>query len=166
MRNEGLRRSNRILLAGLLGAIPLVALGANSVLVKVKVIVVAPPPCTINSNKVIEVAFGNVMTTRLDGVNYRVPVNYTVSCTGGSRPNIKIQILGSGADFDGTVLRTNRGGLGIELQAGKNKFPINTWLSFSYPQKPELWAVPVQQPGVSMYDGQFSAAATMTLGYQ
>lgn len=47
------------------------------------IIIDSKPPCTVNDNKPIEVDFGDVMTTRIDGSNYRQQVNYTLSCTGG-----------------------------------------------------------------------------------
>ncbi|WP_080695290.1 fimbrial protein [Pantoea ananatis] len=133
--------------------------------VTVKVTVVAPPPCVINDDRPVEVEFGDVMTTRVDGSNYRRPVNYTLSCTGTSNA-MKLQVKGNGAAFDVTVLQTSKTGLGIKLLQGDSKLAVNSWLNFTYPNKPELWAVPVKQAGATLTGGEFSAGATMAVDYQ
>lgn len=153
-------------LVGLLAALPILAWAAPSATVTVKVTVVAPPPCVINDDRPIDVEFGDVMTTRVDGDNYKMPVNYTLSCTGGTSNAMKLQVKGTGAAFDATVLQTNRTGLGIELRQGAGKLAVNDWLNFTYPNKPELWAVPVKQTGVTLTGGEFSAGATMAVDYQ
>ncbi|CAI2004423.1 fimbrial protein [Serratia fonticola] len=153
-------------LAGLLASLPMLALAAASATVTVKVTVVATPPCTINDDRPIEVEFGDAMTTRVDGDNYKMPVNYTLSCTGAPYNAMKLQVQGNGASFDGTVLKTSKTGLGIKLQQGSNKLAINSWLKFTYPNQPELWAVPVKQNGVALAGGEFTAGATMKVDYQ
>ncbi|MGB8665546.1 MAG: fimbrial protein [Serratia inhibens] len=152
-------------LAGLLAVMPVLAWAATAT-VTVKVTVVAPPPCVINGNRPIEVEFGDVMTTRVDGNNYKMPVNYTLSCTGSSSNAMKLQVKGTGAAFNATVLLTNKAGLGIELRQGDTKLAVNRWLTFSYPNTPTLWAVPVKQAGATLTGGEFSAGATMAVDYQ
>ncbi|CAI1617611.1 fimbrial protein [Serratia fonticola] len=154
------------LLCGVLATLPLMAGAADTATITVKVTVLAPPPCTVNNNSVIEVPFGNVMTTHVDGTSYRVPVNYTLSCSKGASNAMKLQVQGNGASFDSTLLQTSKDGLGIELQQGNTKRAINSWLTFTYPYKPDLWAVPVKQPGVKLSGGQFRAGATMKVDYQ
>ncbi|SUI42774.1 fimbrial protein [Serratia marcescens] len=153
-------------LAGVLAALPMLACTAPSATVTVKVTVVAPPPCVINDDRPVEVEFGDVMTTRVDGDNYKMPVNYTLSCSGGTSNAMKLQVKGNGAAFDATVLQTNKTGLGIELRQGDGKLAVNSWLNFTYPNKPELWAVPVKQAGTTLTGGEFSAGATMAVDYQ
>ncbi|CAI1017102.1 fimbrial protein [Serratia marcescens] len=153
-------------LAGVLAALPMLACAAPSATVTVKVTVVAPPPCVINDDRPVEVEFGDVMTTRVDGDNYKMPVNYTLSCSGGTSNAMKLQVKGNGAAFDATVLQTNKTGLGIELRQGDGKLAVNSWLNFTYPNKPELWAVPVKQAGTTLTGGEFSAGATMAVDYQ
>ncbi|QXX97750.1 fimbrial protein [Serratia marcescens] len=167
MDNEKYRSRHpaRVLVA-LLAAAPLMALASNMATVTVKVTVVKPPPCTINDDRPIEVDFGDVMTTRVDGNNYKMPVNYALSCPDAWSNAMKLQVNGNGASFDGTVLQTNKTGLGIELRQGDNKLAVNSWLNFTYPQKPELWAVPVKQSGTTLTGGEFTAGATMKVAYQ
>ncbi|WP_273830949.1 fimbrial protein [Serratia bockelmannii] len=153
------------MLVGMLVALPMLAWAAPSAKVTVKVTVVAPPPCVINNNRPIEVEFGDVMTTRVNGNNYNMPVNYTLDCTGATSNAMKLQVQGAGAAFDTTVLQTTTPGLGIELRQGDTKLDVNSWLNFTYPTKPELWAVPVKDSGVTLTGGEFSAGATMKVDY-
>ncbi|WP_411749729.1 fimbrial protein [Serratia marcescens] len=133
--------------------------------VNINVTVVAVP-CVINDDKPIEVDFGNVLTTRVDGVNYRMPVNYTLSCPGGEDKALKLQVQGAPAAFDGKSLQTSVTALGIELQQGSHAISVNDWVNFTYPNKPELWVVPVKQPGATLPAGDFTAAASMKVDYQ
>lgn len=153
-------------LAGVLAVLPILAYAAPLATVTVKVTVVAPPPCVINDDRPIEVEFGDVMTTRVDGDSYKMPVNYTLSCTRGTSNAMKLQVKGNGAAFDASVLQTNKTGLGIELRQGDGKLAVNNWLNFTYPNKPELWAVPVKQAGITLTGGEFNAGATMAVDYQ
>lgn len=151
-------------LSALLITVPLMLQAATTVTVKVTV--VAPPPCVINGDRPIEVNFGEVMTTRVDGNNYRTAVGYTLSCNGQSKNAMKLQVQGTGAAFDSTALKTNKTALGIQLQQGSSKLALNSWLNFTYPNKPELWAVPVKQSGTTLSGGEFTAGATLKVAYQ
>ena len=47
----------------------------------IRAIIIAPPPCVINNGTTLDVPFGNdLLTSRVDGVNYRRGVPYTVTC--------------------------------------------------------------------------------------
>lgn len=152
------------LLIGMLVALPLISRADSTVTIKVTVLV--PPPCIINNDRPIEVVFGDVITTRVDGNNYRMPVNYTLLCTDASPNALKLQIQGNGAPFDNTLLQTDKTGLGIELQRQGGRLAVNSWVNFTYPNKPLLWAVPVKQSGATLTGGEFSASATMKVDYQ
>lgn len=47
---------------------------------------VEPPPCTINSGGLIETDFMDVGISKVDGINYRRPVSYTITCSSGTLP--------------------------------------------------------------------------------
>ncbi|MER2978037.1 MULTISPECIES: fimbrial protein [Serratia] len=135
--------------------------------IKVTVTIVAPPPCVINNNNLIEVNFGNdVMTTRIDGSYKKQPVVYSVECKNAPNNAMKLQIQGNSAGFDNEVLQTNKDGLGVALLRNGNRQPINSWINFTYPTKPTLEAVPVKQAGATLRGGDFSAGATMKVEYQ
>ncbi|TQI82264.1 type 1 fimbria pilin [Serratia fonticola] len=134
--------------------------------VNVTVTVTAPTPCVLNNNQPITVEFGEVMTTRVDGNNYRKPVDYTLFCSAAAKNAMKLQIQGIGAGFDPKVLQTEKTGLGIALRQGGVPLDINSWLNFTYPNKPLLEAVPVKQSGITLTGGDFSSGAILKIAYQ
>ncbi|CAI1508201.1 fimbrial protein [Serratia ficaria] len=124
------------------------------------------PSCVVNDNKTIDVDFGDVLTTRVDGTNYRKQLSYTLTCESGVSKALKLQVQGTAAAFNGELLNTSVTGLGIRLRNGGSNLPVNSWLNFTYPNKPTLWVVPVQKSGVTLAGGQFSATATLKVAYQ
>ncbi|CAQ82822.1 MULTISPECIES: fimbrial protein [Photorhabdus] len=129
-------------------------------------VVIAPPPCEINNGNTIDVDFGEVMITRIDGVNYMKPVKYTVKCEKMPVNAMKMKIAGNTASFDRMVLETNRAGLGIAVIHNGQKLPVNDWMKFTYPNFPELHAVPVKEMSAVLKGGNFGAGATMMVEYQ
>ena len=136
--------------------------------IKVTVTIVAPPPCVINGDSLIEVDFGNeVMTTRIDGESYKKQaINYTVECKDAPSNAMKLQIQGNGAGFNSDVLQTSKGDLGIKLLRNGNSLPLNEWINFTYPTLPRLEAVLIKKAGATLAGGAFSAGATMKVEYQ
>ncbi|WP_199638693.1 fimbrial protein [Serratia sp. PAMC26656] len=129
--------------------------------------VIAPLSCVINGNQAIAVDFGNdLITTRVDGSNYMKTVDYTLVCKNNTSNAIKMKIEGSATSFNQSALQTDQADLGIELRADGQRFPINSWLNFTYPNKPLMQAVPVKRAGGALKVGAFSVAATLMVDYQ
>lgn len=154
-------------IGGLLGLL-LVSIPASANLtVNITGTVLVEPSCTINNNQTIEVEFNEVMTTRIDGVNYKQPINYVLSCDTSYSSSFKMSIQGGVAGFGTGILATNEtNDLGIELYSGTQKVNVNSWINFNYSNKPTLYAVPVKRGGATLTGGDFSAAATMLIAYQ
>ncbi|NHB92686.1 fimbrial protein [Photorhabdus cinerea] len=129
-------------------------------------VVIAPPPCEINNGNTIDVDFGEVMITQIDGVNYMKPVKYTVTCEKMPANAMKMMISGNTASFDRTALKTNHAGLGVAVIHNGRKLPVNDWMKFTYPNFPELHAVPVKEMTAVLKGGSFGAGATMMVEYQ
>jgi type 1 fimbria pilin len=135
--------------------------------VNIRGTVIIPPPCTINNNQTIRVDFGDeVMTTRIDGVNYKQAITYSLNCDIQKSNNLKMSIQGTGASFNSALLRTDKNGLGIALYRGTQPLNANAWFNYTYPSKPELYAVLVKQSGATLTGGEFTAAATLLIDYQ
>ncbi|CAI1998190.1 putative minor fimbrial subunit StfF [Serratia fonticola] len=160
----------RYLLTVLLGATLLLA-GPSAIAfttVTVKATVLNPPTCVINGNQPIEVNFGDeVMTNKVDGKNYMQLVKYSLECTGGNTDALRLQIQGEPTGFNPAALdTTQQSNLGIELWANTTRFPVNSWLNFTYPSAPVLQAVPVKKTGTTLAAGKFSAVATLKIDVQ
>lgn len=142
---------------------------AVSTSITVNVTVVAPPPCVINDGQAIEVDFGNdVITTRVDGNNYRRPIPYTVECSDNTSNAMTLEIQGVEAGFGSNVLRTNKPDLGIALFSGNTYEPLelSTPIQFTYPAIPVLTAAPIKRTGSKLTAGAFSAAASIKVDFQ
>ncbi|VEA61122.1 Minor fimbrial protein prsF precursor [Serratia plymuthica] len=140
---------------------------ADTAIVTIKVTVVAPPPCTINGEQVIDVDFGSeLLTTQIDGSNYLKTVDYSLECQSGTSNAMKLQIQGTPTAFDSSALQTNMADLGIALKVNGSALTVNDWVNFTYPNKPVLQAVPVKRAGSTLNGGDFSAGATLMVDYQ
>lgn len=133
----------------------------------IRAVIIAPPPCVINSGSTLDVPFGNyLLTTRVDGVNYRRDVPYTVTCDAPFNNALKLELRGSGAAFDSRVLLTRKADLGVKLFVNGADWPLNTAVNFTHPNFPVVQAVPVKRVGSTLAGGAFDAAATLVVDYQ
>ncbi|MNE96212.1 hypothetical protein D3C80_1943840 [compost metagenome] len=76
-----------------------------------------------------------------------------------------MQILGIDAGFAG-ALQTSKGDLGIALSNDGQAMPVNSWLNFTLPNQPALFATLVKRPGGTLTAGYFTSVATMVVDYQ
>lgn len=128
--------------------------------------IILPPPCEINGEQIITVDFTDeVLTTRVDGINYRQPVIYTLKCSVGSTSALKMRIEGPSAGFAG-ALYTSKDNLGIALTNDNQAMPVGSWLNFTSTNQPKLFATLVKRPGATLKGGPFTALATMVIDYQ
>ena len=135
--------------------------------VSIRGVILAPPPCVINAGSTLNVPFGDdLMTTRIDGVNYRRGVPYTLTCGPQPSNNMKITLQGSGAGFGSAYLGTSKSDLGIKLLLNGAAWPLNNAVNFTYPTLPVIEAVPVKNPGSTLTGGAFSASATLVVALQ
>lgn len=136
--------------------------------INIRGVIVAPPPCVINGDATIDVPFGDdLLTTRVDGVNYRRGVPYTVVCTAPPSNAMTLELQGMGASFDSDVLETaGKVDLGVKLFINGVDWPLNTPVNFTYPSLPVVQAVPVKRTGSTLTYGAFSAAGTLIVKLQ
>ena len=135
--------------------------------VSIRGVILAPPPCVIDAGSTLNVPFGDdLMTTRIDGVNYRRSVPYTLTCGPQPSNNMKITLQGTGAGFGSAYLGTSKSDLGIKLLLNGAAWPLNNAVNFTYPTLPVIEAVPVKNPGSTLTGGAFSASATLVVALQ
>lgn len=126
-------------------------------------------PCTVNDDEVINVNFGNVGVTHVDGIAFSQPIPYTVNCHGAvDNSPLKLTISGTAENFDEAAVTTSAEGLGIQIQANgiplKLNQPLSTTLGAISSLK--LTAVPVKDPLKELTEQPFTATATLTADYQ
>ncbi|WP_019212814.1 fimbrial protein [Yersinia massiliensis] len=125
-----------------------------------------PPPCVISGSKQIDVDFSNsVETTKVDGVNYKKPIDYTLACDVNPEFALKMQLKGDVSSFDQTLLLTSVEDLGIQIIRNGQKIDVNEWMYFQYKNIPILEAVPVKNKDAILTGGKFDATATLLVEY-
>jgi type 1 fimbria pilin len=148
----------------LYAAVPPLANAATNVTVSVTVL--ETPSCVINGNRIIELDFGEILTVSVNGSNYMKNLDYTLDCPGIKSNALRMSLQGTATSFDPSALQTNVSGFGLALRANGQPVAINSWLKFTYPDKPLLQAVPVKKTGQKLPGGAFTAGATLLVAYQ
>lgn len=156
-----------LLLASVLGA-AFFAQAASEADMSFHGTLITPPPCTINDNERIDVDFGERLgINKVDGVNYRIPVNYQISCeNGNSGDSLSLSLSGTPVVFDEQALQTDRTDLGIRLYWNDTPFTPNSRIEVNPANPPRLEAVPVKRTGATLTEGAFEAWATLQADYQ
>ena len=127
------------------------------------------PPCVINGGEPVVVDFGNeVMTTRIDGTQYKQRIPVDLDCSEALSSKQKLRITGSPAAFDALAIAGGNAqtGFGIALFEGGKRYTPGDWLNFENPVLPVLYAAPVKQDGVTLAGGAFSILASLVVDYQ
>ncbi|EBH1886805.1 fimbrial protein [Salmonella enterica] len=135
-------------------------------IVSVQVNVIAPPPCTINNDINISVEFGTLLTEKVNGVNYRKPIDYTIECNGQVSDDMRLMIQAKAATFDNSAISTNINDFAVSIESSGQKISLNEWHNFRYPDMPILYAVPVKNKDSRLGAGDFTASATLLVAYQ
>lgn len=135
--------------------------------VKIKVTVIRPA-CLINKGQRIDVNFGDrVGVNKVDGVNYRQPVNYSITCEPGGKGLVMALVLtGIPSGFDNAAVSTNVKDLGIRLTRDGLPFTLGSPVPISVDKPPVLMAAPVKRASAKLKAGEFEATATLQAVYQ
>ncbi|OMQ20804.1 fimbrial protein [Serratia oryzae] len=163
-----------LLLVGLLVGVPNTRAAQENSAFSLDGYLILPPVCTLNNNAQIEVSFGNVGVGKVDGVQYKKPIPYTLACTGDtSKPwTVSLTFTGTAAPFaaDSATLLANSpqngNRLGIRLLRNGVALPLNTAITIDPASPPALEAVPVKQPGSTLLADPFNATGTLRITYQ
>lgn len=142
---------------------------------------ISNPPCDVyGDNDPIQIDFGEVGITRIDGVNYAEPLNLTITCGSNLGNNVALVLKYIGVDatsFNTQALQTNRRGLGILLSHDGTVIPpifpsesgsgLPITMSSNGQKSLSFMAVPVKDPDpdTGLLEGAFSAMASMEIQY-
>ncbi|MDI6476246.1 fimbrial protein [Cronobacter dublinensis] len=127
------------------------------------------PPCTISNGRTIEVAFGNDLgVNKIDGNNYKQPVSYTLDCEAGYTAGGLAIVVDTTAPaaFDASAVKTDKTGLGLRILVDGQPATFAKRVAVSNPASPpQIQAVPVQDPAVTLTEGAFEATMTLRADY-
>ncbi|MDM3379283.1 fimbrial protein [Citrobacter sp. Cb003] len=132
---------------------------------------VEPPFCSISGGNTISVSFGNnVGVKKVSSGIYRQPIPISITC--GSSNNLTWQLMLSVSgnpvtfDSDNATIRTiQQAALGVKLYQNGQVFKLNDAIQINAANLPTLEAVLVQQNGIELAEGFFSATATLHAEY-
>lgn len=142
------------------------AAGTDTANFNVKVTIVQKT-CDVNNNNPIHVEFGDLIIKHIDGAAYEKNIPYTLDCDDTPlAQGLKLQFAGTGASFNGNLLRTSEPDLGLRFKSNGTVFPLNGWVNFMYGNPPTLSVVPVVSDVNGLNDGEFTATATFNVEYQ
>ncbi|WP_436877660.1 fimbrial protein [Siccibacter turicensis] len=127
------------------------------------------PPCYISENKIIEVPFGNRLAIKkIDGVNFMVPVVYQIHCDDSyTAGRVAIVIDTSNpTTFDSAAVKTDKTGLGIRILVNNEPVTFGERIAVDdVASPPQVQAVPVKDPAVTLTEGAFDATLTLRTDY-
>lgn len=154
----------------LLGALVLCPQGliADQANLSLRLTILAAPSCTINNNTIVAVNFGDILSTLIDGVNYKkeeVPYNLSCSNLTGAAT---MSLSGTAATFPGGAgaLYSGINDLGIAFYADSTKWNLGSSMNFNYNSRPRIYAVPIKANGVTLTTGgDLSTGATLVINY-
>ncbi|WP_193138583.1 fimbrial protein [Klebsiella aerogenes] len=129
--------------------------------------IVANARCTINGGNPITVEYGDVYISEIAGNAYRQNIAYSIICQGdaGSK-TAQILLDGTGASFDGTLLKTDATGLGIKILIDNNQMMLRKWYDLNTSNNQKLEGILVRQGEAKFTNGQqFNASATLKVAY-
>lgn len=128
---------------------------------------IEPPACLINGGSSIDIDFEEVGIRKIDGVNYRKKIDYTLTCEPGTLPwEMVLRVDGAATDFELSALKTSVSDLGIRFFQSTVPLELNKELLIDPANAPALEVVPIMRTGTSVKPGGFSASATLLVKYQ
>ncbi|MTC61465.1 fimbrial protein [Providencia rustigianii] len=146
----------------------------SSTLVTFKGNLIGNPPCDISGeNDPIQINFGEVGITRIDGSNYLKDFILNINCSNELGNNVALFIAYKGmnaASFDNNAVQTSLSGLGIRLYYEGHVIPPNDdnipiVMSSGGVKKIPLSAVPVRDLSVDLFEKPFTAMGTIEIRY-
>jgi len=127
---------------------------------------VKAPDCHINNDQTIEVSFGNVGVSKIDGVNYAQKIEYTLTCDGENDENLYLSVTGTGVTWDNAAVKSSADNMAIEIQQDGSPFVLGKPVRADLAALPALSAVPVRDGAKPLTAGDFTAGATLIAFYQ
>lgn len=125
------------------------------------------PLCTISDKGGrMDVRFGNIAITRVDGEHYRRVIPYQINCP-GANPNtlwrMRLTLKGSHTDFEPKVVQSSVPDLGIKVLLGGTALTPDEprLIEISPTAMPLLEAVPVKRAGSDLPSIAFTASALL-----
>ncbi|MGN8010269.1 fimbrial protein [Enterobacter sp. 22325] len=132
---------------------------------------VEPPSCIITGKNKVEISFGEQIGIKkvAQGI-YRQPVDLGLECDSGNLSwQLTLKWTGNIAGFDSdnaTIRSDEQASLGVKMYAAGQPLALNSVLKVNGNSLPPLEAVLVQEEGVELKEGNFTAHASFLAEFQ
>ncbi|CAB3639976.1 fimbrial protein [Achromobacter pestifer] len=156
-------------LAGQLIALAPAFVAQANTLVEVTGFIYAAIPCTVKGKQsnMIEVAFGTVLTSRIDGAYKIQNIQYDLDCSRSHTNALRMRVTGRIAEFGNGLLGIPaQPNIAISLKNGTSNLAVDQWFNFTSTTPPDLKAVLVKATEGSIKAGEFSVGATLVVDYR
>lgn len=123
--------------------------------------VIVAPPCQINNDNPVDVAFNDLVIEQIDGVRFAQAVPVNITCPGSFGGDLDLKVSASIASFNSDAIATNNENLGIKLMLDGNVIKLNTLQEINWREPIALQAIPIKHVSNSLNAGAFTATATL-----
>ncbi|MEE4412060.1 MULTISPECIES: fimbrial protein [unclassified Serratia (in: enterobacteria)] len=126
-------------------------------------------PCSVNGGENLQVDFGEVIISEINGDNYKKYIAIPFNCE-DKWPKVTVKHLGLATSFDKAAVQTNIPDFGIRLIDVRDRLlPVNGDALIVFdggkPINYSLWAVPVKKNGSELPVGDFRGVSTLQFEY-
>ncbi|MBO1505163.1 fimbrial protein [Serratia proteamaculans] len=136
-------------------------------------ILYVPDKCVVNEGQLINVEFGEISGSNLDGNSYPQSIPVRFQCEGGSFEdgtlNIKLAVSGTPAPFSNNSFKTDKTDLGIEIKHNGQLVVPNEFYPVPNIGNGGSWnlvAAPLASGGKEIAEGEFNASATIVAAFE
>lgn len=136
-------------------------------------ILYVPDKCVVNEGQLINVEFGEISGSNLNGASYPQNIPVRFQCEGGSFEdgtlNIKLAVSGTAASFSTNAFKTDKNDLGIQIKHNGQLVVPNEFYPVPNIGNGGSWnlvAAPLANGGKEIDEGEFNASATIVAAFQ
>ncbi|KYQ98558.1 pilus assembly protein FimV [Serratia plymuthica] len=136
-------------------------------------ILYVPDKCVVNEGQLINVEFGEISGSNLNGASYPQSIPVRFQCEGGSFEdgtlNIKLAVSGTPAPFTNNAFKTDKTDLGIEIKHNGQLVVPNEFYPVPNIGNGGSWnlvAAPLANGGKDIAEGEFNASATIVAAFE
>jgi len=136
-------------------------------------ILYVPDKCVVNEGQLINVEFGEISGSNLDGKSYPQSIPVRFQCEGGSFEdgtlNIKLAVSGTPAPFTNNAFKTDKTDLGIEIKHNGQLVIPNEFYPVPNIGNGGSWnlvAAPLANGSKEIAEGEFNASATIVAAFE
>ena len=136
-------------------------------------ILYVPDKCVVNEGQLINVEFGEISGSNLNGTSYPQSIPVRFQCEGGSFEdgtlNIKLAVSGTPASFSNNAFKTDKTDLGIEIKHNGSLVIPNEFYPVPNIGNGGNWnlvAAPLASGGKEIAEGEFNASATIVAAFE